>query len=175
MKRSFSLTMRPALLGLLIALSLVMAACSSSSSYSRSPSTAPAGKGGVIKSANNPKFGEILVTADGRTLYANTVDTPGASKCTDSSCTDFWPPYIADTASPSAIGLPGTVGTINRPDGSRQVTYNQKPLYTFYQDRQPGDVGGDGLSDSGGTWHVALSSGSTSSSNNVGSGGYQYP
>jgi predicted lipoprotein with Yx(FWY)xxD motif len=56
---------------------------------------------------------------------------------------------------PSAVpGLRGKLGTVTRPDGTTQLTYNDKPLYTFVQDTQPGDANGDGFTDLGGTWHV---------------------
>jgi predicted lipoprotein with Yx(FWY)xxD motif len=56
---------------------------------------------------------------------------------------------------PAAVpGLSGQLGTATRPDGTTQLTYNDKPLYTFVQDTKPGDATGDGFTDLGGTWHV---------------------
>lgn len=190
MERLVSFIRRPALLGLLASLSLVLAACASSSStYSAAPAAGtpaaiPQTGGAVVQTANNPKFGQILVTADGRTLYTNTFDTPTASKCVDASCTGFWQALTVNGQPTAGKGVTGTLGTIARPDGSRQVTYNQKPLYVFTLDKKPGDATGEGVTDSGGTWHVALASGAApnsapnstpSSTPGAGAGGYPYP
>ena len=41
---------------------------------------------------------------------------------------------------PARQGLPGTVGTITRTGGSRQLTYNGQPLYTYIGDSAPGQA-----------------------------------
>ena len=43
------------------------------------------------------------------------------------------------------------LGTVKRPDGKIQVTYNGLPLYLFAGDSKAGDVKGQGV---GGIWHV---------------------
>jgi predicted lipoprotein with Yx(FWY)xxD motif len=43
------------------------------------------------------------------------------------------------------------VGTIQRKDGSMQVTYQGLPLYYFASDQKPGDVMGQGV---GNVWYV---------------------
>ena len=191
MKRLFLLTSRPELTGLLIIFSLIVAACGSSASAytypaatnaspvtTEAPSEAlPATGGGIVQVANNPKFGQILVNPDGMTLYTNTVDTPEDLRCTNIACTNFWPPYVVNAEPTASEGISGSLGTASRPDGSKQVTYNQQPLYTFYLDKQPGDAKGDGFTDLGGTWHVVTvgsPSGGSSSNSNSGAGGYQY-
>jgi predicted lipoprotein with Yx(FWY)xxD motif len=45
----------------------------------------------------------------------------------------------------------GQLGTLTRDDGSKQVTYDGKPLYMYSSDASPGDTNGDGF---GGLWHV---------------------
>jgi len=96
-------------------------------------------------------LGTILVNADGFTLYVFDRDTPGTSACTG-GCADTWPPLLIDSGDPVAPdGLPGTLSVIERPDGTRQVAYNDRPLYTYARDAQPGDTLGDGV---GGIWHV---------------------
>ncbi len=42
---------------------------------------------------------------------------------------------------------------IDRTDGTKQWAYKGKPLYTFVQDKKPGDMTGDGKAN--GAWHVA--------------------
>jgi hypothetical protein len=70
-------------------------------------------------------------------------------------------------------------GVVTRPDGSRQVTFNGRPLYSFVQDGS-GEVTGDGFSDAFDghqfTWNVVSvgsvgSQPNTSSSNGSSSGG----
>jgi len=53
-----------------------------------------------------------------------------------------WPPGGTLTG---GSGVTGTLATISRADGSKQVTYNGMPLYTFQQDAKPGDATGDGV------------------------------
>ena len=42
--------------------------------------------------------------------------------------------------------------------GGSQVTFGGKPLYTFVQDKKPGDMKGNGFKDVG-TWQVVTVSG----------------
>ena len=52
---------------------------------------------------------------------------------------------------------------IKRPDGTRQVTYDGRPLYRFTEDGGAGKVTGDGFKDSFGgtkfTWHAVTTDG----------------
>ena len=92
----------------------------------------------------------VLTNARGFTLYSFAPDTPASSKCYG-SCAAYWPPVTGTaTASP---GLPGTVGTITRTGGARQLTYNGHPLYTYIGDSAPGQANGNNLNLNGGLWH----------------------
>jgi predicted lipoprotein with Yx(FWY)xxD motif len=175
MKRLISLPIRPGLIGLLIVFSMIVAACGYSGAAQTPSSAVPATGRETVRVANHPEFGQILVSADGKTLYTNTVDTPEALKCTNIACTGFWPPYTVETQPVAGEELQGSLGTVTRPDGALQLTYNDQPLYTFYEDRQPGDASGDGFTDFGGTWHVVAvgSSSPASSANSTGAGAYQ--
>ena len=175
MKRLISVPASRALIGLLILVPLILAACSPSKAAETPSSAVPATGGDTVQIANNPDLGQVLVTADGQTLYTNTVDTPEALKCTDNACTDFWKPYAVGGQPTAAEGFPGSLGMVIRPDGSMQVTYNDQPLYTFSEDSQPGQAKGNGFADLGGTWHVVTlgnSSGGSSSNTTSGYGGY---
>jgi hypothetical protein len=55
----------------------------------------------------------------------------------------------------SGVQLAGKLGTITRPGGVIQATYNGYPLYTYAQDMSPGQVLGNGV---GGVWHVITGS-----------------
>ena len=75
------------------------------------------------------------------------------------------------------LNLPPSI-CVKRPDGTSQVTFNGKLLYTFYED-SPGEVGGDGFDDAFGgmkfTWHVVHANGSTSSQSGGDNGGSGIP
>jgi predicted lipoprotein with Yx(FWY)xxD motif len=92
----------------------------------------------------------VLTNAQGLTLYWFAPDTPTASRCTG-SCADYWPPVFG---SPHAgPGVTGQLGTIRRPDGSVQATYDGHPLYTYIGDSGPGQATGNRLDLNGGYWY----------------------
>lgn len=97
-------------------------------------------------------FGPVLTGANGMTLYVFDRDEPGVSNCTG-RCAEIWPPLLLEEGDPvPPDGLAGTLSVIIRPEGSRQVAYNDRPLYFYVGDSQPGDTTGEGV---GGVWHVA--------------------
>jgi predicted lipoprotein with Yx(FWY)xxD motif len=51
------------------------------------------------------------------------------------------------------------VGTVERRDGRKQVTYDGRPLYYWVGDREPGDVGCHDVFEFGATWLVLRASG----------------
>jgi predicted lipoprotein with Yx(FWY)xxD motif len=98
----------------------------------------------------------VLTNAQGLTLYWFAPDTPTTSECTG-SCTDYWPPvYGTPEAGP---GVTGTLGTIRRPDGTLQATYDGHPLYTYIGDGGPGQATGNKLDLNGGYWYEVPVSG----------------
>ena len=138
---------------------------SSSSAGTASQPAAPAtsagsqGSSAVVKTASNTKLGgTILVDAQGMTLYSLSAERGGKFICTTSVCTQVWHPLTGSTANASVASL----GTVRRPDGTQQVTYKGMPLYTFAQDRTPGEANGQGIKDVG-TWSAVAASSATSS------------
>jgi predicted lipoprotein with Yx(FWY)xxD motif len=119
----------------------------------RAASASPSAGVRVVASAKNPTLKKtILVNRKGLTLYSLSVERRGKFICTDSQCLSFWHPLVvAKGAKP--IGAP-KLGTVKRPDGRIQVTYRGGPLYTFYLDRERGDMKGEGFKDVG-IWHAA--------------------
>jgi predicted lipoprotein with Yx(FWY)xxD motif len=96
-------------------------------------------------------FGDILVDADGKTLYLYANDTEmNASTCND-QCAVAWPPFLADSAE-AGDGVTGDVSVITRDDGDSQVAINGHPLYYFAGDAGPGEANGQGTLD---VWHVS--------------------
>jgi predicted lipoprotein with Yx(FWY)xxD motif len=97
------------------------------------------------------EFGEILVGNEGMTLYIFTIDGPNQSNC-DAACLALWPPLLTDGNPILGEGIDANlVGSAEMADGSQIVTYNQKPLYFWVHDREPGDTTGQGVE---GIWFV---------------------
>jgi predicted lipoprotein with Yx(FWY)xxD motif len=92
----------------------------------------------------------VLTNASGFTLYSFAPDTPTTSACSG-SCAAYWPPVTGSAA--ASPGLPGRIGTITRTDGSRQLTYDGHPLYTYIADTAPGQAKGNNINLNGGVWH----------------------
>lgn len=144
-----------------------------------------------MKTATSSKWGTYLVDSAGDALYMLSSDPPNTSTCTSGACTSVWPP-LTTSGTPTGGGGVTTaeLGTITRPGGGTQVTYNHHPLYTFVRDTAPGQTNGEGIKNFGGTWTLINeaglaiapssssaktgSAGATSSSSSSSSGGYAY-
>lgn len=99
--------------------------------------------------AADTDLGTVLVDPDGLTLYVFTADSDGESACYD-QCAQTWPPVAADTSISSDLDA-AMFGSIERTDGTQQLTINGMPLYLFASDTAPGDVNGQGVND---VWFV---------------------
>jgi len=100
---------------------------------------------GTVSSAANAKYGALLVNAGGRTLYHMTSEKRGKIACTG-TCAKFWPPLVIKQGTKPTAGTgvkQAKLGTIKRPDGSIQVTYNGYALYRYADDKKRGDVKGE--------------------------------
>jgi predicted lipoprotein with Yx(FWY)xxD motif len=107
----------------------------------------------VAKQAENASLGRtVLTTTKGRTLYSLSAETKGRFICTG-ACLSTWHPLVV----PAGVKPTGPVrlGTIERPDGRKQVTFKGRPLYSFAGDAKRGDANGEGIEDVG-TWHAAV-------------------
>jgi predicted lipoprotein with Yx(FWY)xxD motif len=91
----------------------------------------------------------VLVNGHGLTVYTFAPDGTNRSVCYG-SCAAYWPP-VTGRPSPGA-GVTGVLGTARRTDGTLQVTYNGRPLYTYVGDSGPGQANGNGLNLNGGLW-----------------------
>ena len=115
--------------------------------------TADAGPAVVSTAATD--LGDILVDADGLSLYGFTNDTDGDPTC-EGDCADAWPPALVDSADLPA-GLDDAVfSVVERPDGTFQLKAGAWPLYRFAGDSAPGDINGQG---SGDVWFLATPDG----------------
>jgi predicted lipoprotein with Yx(FWY)xxD motif len=168
----------------LVSVGLLTAACSSSSSTppSSAGSTTSATSGATGGSSTqdtikteSTKLGTVLADAQGLTVYWFAADNSNKSNCAG-ACAAAWPPVTVTGTPTEASGITGTLGTITRSGGVKQVTYNGHPLYTFKVDTAPGQVNGNGVDGFGAKWYAITPSGATpaSSPSSSGSGGYGY-
>ncbi len=111
-----------------------------------------AGWGGSAASAAGPSkttatvhvaklsVGTVLVTEAGRTLYVFSLDARKTPKCVG-TCAKFYPPLLTTHAPTAGKGVAkGLLGDVKTSTGKLQVTYNHWPLYTFVEDKAPGQV-----------------------------------
>jgi predicted lipoprotein with Yx(FWY)xxD motif len=119
----------------------------------------------AVSVSNVDGVGDVLVDSGGAALYASDEEMDSDVLCTD-ACAAIWIPLTVPAADggPSADGdLQGDLGVAERPDGPDQVTFDGRRLYTFADDPGPGEVTGEGFSDTFDgqrfTWHVATPAG----------------
>jgi predicted lipoprotein with Yx(FWY)xxD motif len=144
-----------------LALTLVLAACGAGGSsayggggYGAAPATPSAAGTAATVDLHDSKLGQIIVDAQGRTLYLFEADKGGKSNC-DGPCAAAWPPYLSNGAPQAAMGASGgLVGTTKRVDGTTQVTYGGNPLYYFVGDKAAGDLTGQDIDQFGAKWYV---------------------
>ncbi len=112
----------------------------------------PAAAGGAGVTLKTATIGGVTVItgAHGLTLYWFAPDSPATSRCTG-SCTAYWPPVTGDPR--AGPGVTGRLGTIKRPGGAVQATYDGHPLYTYVGDSGPGQANGNKLDLNGGLWY----------------------
>lgn len=93
------------------------------------------------------KVNGMLVDSKGMTVYTFDKDAAGSGKSACSgACAQNWMPVMAGDAT-----LSPPYSTVTREDGSKQLAYHGKPLYTFVKDKKPGDKAGDKVKD---MWHT---------------------
>src|SRR6266571_1299097 len=89
-------------------------------------STASSGSSGATTTSNS----KVVTNSAGFTVYWFAIDTPKKSNC-NGACVSFWPPVPGSAQLTNMSSLPGKFGSIKRADGSKQLTYDGHPLYTF--------------------------------------------
>ena len=133
---------------------LALAACGGAGSDSGASS--PGADTATVSVEELGDSGRVLVDSAGKALYAADEEADSSVVCTG-ACTSFWIPLTIDGGAPSGNSLPSELDVVERGNGTRQVTFDGKRLYTFVED-EPGEVTGDGFSDAFDgqqfTWHV---------------------
>ena len=123
----------------ILAASTLLAACGGGggSSSPNPPAANNGGGGGGGQNGNvlgtqNIDGGPAFVTSNGHAVYTFSGDTvPDQSTCTG-TCAAVWPPVR-----PPSGALASPWSSFQRSDGSMQLAYQGKPLYTFVQDTSP--------------------------------------
>jgi predicted lipoprotein with Yx(FWY)xxD motif len=151
MKRKITLFMSAALA---LATALIVAGCGSS--YSSGPygsaGGASAADGAARVGVANSPLGRVLVGNNDRTLYLFEKDKNRRSACYG-QCATYWPPLLTQGQPVAQAGVMQLLlGTTRRANGSEQVTYAGHPLYGFVQDREPGQITGEGSEQFGAEW-----------------------
>ncbi|TGB14372.1 hypothetical protein [Streptomyces sp. MZ04] len=125
------------------------------------------------------KVGTVVTNSKGYVLYRFDEDTakPSKSNCND-NCAKVWPA----TPAPGKVTVKGIdkalVGTVTRDDGTKQLTLDGWPLYTYAKDDEPREAYGQGVD---GTWYAITPTGAKAQSSTTdqpqdehSGGGYGY-
>jgi predicted lipoprotein with Yx(FWY)xxD motif len=182
----------PVKLGIPVASALMVAACgSAASSSSSAPASSAAATGssaaaagssasaaatGTVITTHAGSGGAYLTTSTGQAVYLWVKDGKNMSACSG-ACASAWPPVTATgTVTAAGSAQPSELGTITRSDGTKQVTYDGHPLYTFVGDSGPDQTSGQGNDGFGAKWWLVAPSGAqitaadTASASGSGSG-----
>jgi len=147
---------------------LAVAGCGSSSNSSSSssggayggseettskPASSTSSEGAPITVGTASGVGKVLVDSKGLTLYYFQKDQNGKSACYG-PCKKGWPPLTTEGAPQAGEGaMASKLGTTKRKDGTTQVTYAGWPLYTFVEDKKPGEDNGTDSKAFGASWY----------------------
>lgn len=112
--------------------------------------------------AGSSAYGKMLFAKNGQAIYIFEKERSKRSKCYG-GCAKGWPPVLTKgkkKGRPKAIGgvKQRLLGTTKRRGGARQVTYNGRPLY-YYYDERPGQVFCHNVIQYGANWAVIHPSG----------------
>jgi predicted lipoprotein with Yx(FWY)xxD motif len=125
-----------------------------SGSTSKGTARAKAAGGGAKVKLLKTRFGRILVTGKGLTLYLFDKEKTGQSECY-ADCATAWPPLLSGGKPVAGKDVKKKLlRTTTRTDGTRQVTYRGHPLYRYHTEDQAGEVLCQNVFEFGGLWLV---------------------
>jgi len=109
---------------------------SAPSSHSAAPQPVASGGGTIplgttIMIVQQSKMGYVLAEANGQVVYTYAHDAKGGTPTCTGSCSDVWVPVTGVPKTALGVTVPGTFGLVVRSDGTKQITYDGYPLYTF--------------------------------------------
>jgi predicted lipoprotein with Yx(FWY)xxD motif len=106
--------------------------------------------GTTVIIVQHSNLGWVMARADGIVVYTYGKDKKGGAPTCTGSCASVWAPVTGMPKAGPADNFPGTFGLVTGAGGTKQITYNGYPLYTY--------VGAPILSTKGngidGVWHV---------------------
>ncbi|GAA4708041.1 hypothetical protein [Phytohabitans rumicis] len=109
-----------------------------------------AGKAQVLRVVQLDGFSPaVVVNGKGRTIYRfeNDDNAPSKTTCVG-ACLNKWEPVLAPNGVRVEAGIDkDLVGTVTRPDGTKQLTLKGWPLYYFHKDLKLGQTAGHGVGD----------------------------
>jgi predicted lipoprotein with Yx(FWY)xxD motif len=116
------------------------------------------GAAGTTIEVSDSDYGPILFDSRNQAIYLFDKEEGERSECYG-ACADAWPPVLTE-GEPQAAGETDArlLGTIERDDGTTQVTYGGHPLY-FYAHEGPGQVLCHNVEEFGGLWLVVTPQG----------------
>ena len=99
------------------------------------------------------EFGRMLFDVTGQAIYLFDLETTSRPQCSD-ACAEAWPPVLTKGDPVAGPGVDGSLlATVERADGTVQVTYNDHPLY-FYAHEGKREVKCHDVFLNGGNWYV---------------------
>jgi predicted lipoprotein with Yx(FWY)xxD motif len=99
----------------------------------------------VVSLAPVGNLGEVMVGANGHTLYAFTNDPEKQTTCFD-ACAQAWPPLTVQDGFTISDELQASgASVIDRPDGTKQLAMGKWALYYYAGDGASGDANGQGV------------------------------
>jgi predicted lipoprotein with Yx(FWY)xxD motif len=108
---------------------------------------------GTTITLGDSEFGRMLFSAKKQAIYIFENDRRNRTVCYG-ECARAWPPVYTKGEPRAGKGVrQSLLGTVERRDGRRQVTYAGKPLY-FYENEGPGEVRCHNVDLNGGLWWV---------------------
>lgn len=113
-----------------------------------------------LETRQQADYGPYLTDREGMSLYLFAMEEPGSGSHCAQSCAIAWPPYTTRQAPQAGEGVDADkLGTIEREDGTRQVTYAGWPLYYFSGDKEAGDALGQDVLHLGAPWYLVSPAG----------------
>jgi predicted lipoprotein with Yx(FWY)xxD motif len=144
---------------------------SAASTVATSSAPSAAASGVALQVTSNSSLGQIVTTSAGMTVYRYDADSASPSKSNCSGqCVAAWPPVlVTGSAKPQVSGVSGSlVGEITRSDGTKQITLDGWPLYTYAGDTAAGQASGQGV---GKSWWAVTPTGAKAAGSTSGGAG----